>query len=72
MRLARPADRIRARALRARTVRCPWVGAAASPAGRGGPTEAAPVRDPGTAGAPPGPGRDSRETTRETATRDSI
>jgi len=49
--LARPADRIRARALRARALRYPWLGAArpaGSPAGEPGPGRrpaAAPVVD---------------------------
>ena len=73
MSLARPADRIRARAQRARTARGPRVVGAASLTGpAAGSTRAARVLDLGTAGAAPEPGGDSRETTRETATRDSI
>ena len=55
MSLARPADRIRARALRARAVRYPWLGAArlaGSPAGEpapGGRPAAAPVDGRGPA-----------------------
>ncbi len=71
MNLARPADRIRARARRVRLARCPWAGPGAAAPGAG-PTAATREPDLGTAGTPPGAGSAPRESTRETATRDSI